>query len=114
MSGREIEGGPPRASKAGAPGAGGGPGPAWRPAVLASVGSILLHAVAVLWVWHSWGGFGRGGVLAWIDFPSSLAYLRLRGGAKLTWSLLIGGLQWGVLGAGLSLLVGRSARRPTS
>jgi hypothetical protein len=73
---------------------------------------LLLHALAVLWVWRFWGGFGRGGVLAWIDFPSSLAYLRLRGGAKLAWSLLIGGLQWAVFGAGLSLLFGTSARRP--
>jgi hypothetical protein len=82
------------------------------PVAIAAAGSFLLHALAVLWVWHFWGGFGRGGVLAWIDFPSSLAYLRLRGGAKLAWSLAIGGLQWAVLGAGLSLLFGSSARRP--
>jgi hypothetical protein len=97
--------------------AGTGPGrrargrPAWRPAAFAFAASLLLHAAAVLWVWLSWRGFGRGGVLAWIDFPSSLFYLQLRGGAKLAWSLLAGGLQWGILGAGLSLLVGRSARR---
>jgi hypothetical protein len=86
---------------------------AWRAAAFAAAGSFLLHGGAVLWVWHS-GGFGRVGVLAWIDFPSSLAYLRPRGGAKLAWSLLLGGLQWGVLGAGLSLLFGRAARRPGS
>jgi hypothetical protein len=82
------------------------------PIALAAAGSFLLHALAVLWVWHSWGSFGRGGVLAWIDFPSSLAYLRLRGGAKLAFSLAVGGLQWALLGAGLSLLFGSSARRP--
>jgi hypothetical protein len=82
------------------------------PIAIAAAGSFLLHALAVLWVWHFWGSFGRGGVLAWIDFPSSLAYLRLRGGAKLGWSLAVGGLQWAVLGAGLSLLFGSSARRP--
>jgi hypothetical protein len=76
---------------------------------VAVAASIVLHALAVLWVWRS-GGFGRGGVLAWIDFPSSLAYLRLRGEAKLVWSLLLGGLQWGLIAGGLSLLVGRSAR----
>ena len=86
---------------------------AWRAAAFAAAGSLLLHGAAVLWVWHS-GGFGRGGVLAWIDFPSSLAYLRPRGGAKLAWSLLLGGLQWAVLGAALSLLFGRAARRPGS
>jgi hypothetical protein len=91
--------------------AGSGRGRGWRAAVFAAAGSLLLHGAAVLWVWHS-GGFGRVGVLAWIDFPSSLAYLRPRGGAKLAWSLLLGGLQWAVLGAGLSLLFGRAARRP--
>lgn len=84
----------------------------WQPAAIALAASFLLHTVTVLWVWRTWSGFGRGGVLAWIDFPSSLAYLRWRGGAKLAWSLLIGGAQWAVMGAGLSLLVGRSARAP--
>ncbi|MBV8203053.1 MAG: hypothetical protein JOZ15_20750 [Acidobacteria bacterium] len=98
----------------GTPGASGGAGRrrAPGPIAIAAAGSFLLHALAVLWVWHFWGSFGRGGVLAWIDFPSSLAYLRLRGGAKLAFSLAIGGLQWAVLGAGLSLLFGSSARRP--
>jgi hypothetical protein len=85
----------------------------WRGAWFALAGSLLLHTCAVLWVWHSWTSFGRGGVLAWIDFPASLAYLRLRGGAKLAWSLAVGGLQWGIVGAALSLLIGTSARRPT-
>jgi hypothetical protein len=85
----------------------------WRGAWFALAGSFLLHTCAVLWVWRSWGSFGRGGVLAWIDFPASLAYLRLRGGAKIAWSLVVGGLQWGVVGAALSLLIGTSARRPS-
>jgi hypothetical protein len=85
-----------------------------RAAFFALAASFLLHAVAVLWVWHSWGPFGRGGVLAWVDFPISLAYLKLRGGAKLAWSLVVGGLQWGLIGAGLSLLFGTAARRPGS
>jgi hypothetical protein len=84
----------------------------WRGAWFALAGSLLLHTCAVLWVWHSWTSFGRSGVLAWIDFPVSLAYLRLRGGAKLAWSLAVGGLQWGLVGAALSLLIGTSARRP--
>ena len=86
---------------------------AWQPAAIAFAASLLLHTATILWVWRSWCGFGRGGVLAWIDFPSSLAYLRSRGGAKLAWSLLIGGAQWALVGAGLSLLVGRSARPPS-
>jgi hypothetical protein len=101
------------AGPGGGAGAATGPGRegAWRAAAFAAAGSLLLHGAAVLWVWHS-GGFGRVGVIAWIDFPSSLAYLRPRGGAKLAWSLLLGGLQWAALGAGLSLLFGRAARRP--
>ncbi len=62
------------------PAAGAGRRSAWRAAAFAAAGSLMLHGAAVLWVWHS-GGFGRVGVLAWIDFPSSLAYLRPRGGA---------------------------------
>jgi hypothetical protein len=81
------------------------------PILIASACSFVLHGLAVLWLWHSWRGFGRGGVLAWIDFPTSLAFLRLRGGARLAWSVLAGGAQWALLGAGLSLLVGSSARQ---
>jgi len=54
------------------PAAGAGRRSAWRAAAFAAAGSLMLHGAAVLWVWHS-GGFGRVGVLAWIDFPSSLA-----------------------------------------
>lgn len=86
----------------------------WRGVWFALAASFLLHTFAVLWVWRSWGSFGRGGVLAWIDFPASLAYLRLRGGAKIAWSLAAGGLQWGLVGAALSLLFGSAARRPSN
>ena len=108
------EAAPPASRRAASPGApeGGRAATAWQPAAIALAASFLLHTVTILWVWRTWSGFGRGGVLAWIDFPSSLAYLRWRGGAKLAWSLLIGGAQWAAVGAGLSLLVGRSARAP--
>lgn len=117
-AGAEQRGGgeaaPPASRRAQSSGAaaGGRADTPWQPAAIALAASFLLHAVTVLWVWQTWSGFGRGGVLAWIDFPSSLVYLRWRGGAKLAWSLLIGGAQWAVVGAGLSLLVGRSARAP--
>lgn len=97
---------------AGGAGATGGAARRWRPVAFAAAGSFLLHAVAVLWEWHSWRGFGRVGVLTWIDFPSSLAYLRSRGGATVAWSLLLGGTQWALIGAALSVILGRSARRP--
>ena len=44
--------------------------------------------------WGTWGEFGRGNLLAWIDFPVSLAYLHLDGTPLLLWSLAAGGLQW--------------------
>jgi hypothetical protein len=72
---------------------------------------VLLHTFTVLWVWRTWGYFGRGNVLAWLDFPVSLAYLQLDGSPLLAWSLAAGGLQWAVIAAALTWLVGLSARR---
>jgi hypothetical protein len=72
---------------------------------------VLLHTVTVLWAWRTWGYFGRGNVLAWLDFPVSLAYLQLDGSPLLFWSLAAGGLQWAAIAAALTWLVGRSARR---
>jgi len=83
-----------------------------RRAILASVAiGVVLHTFTVLWVWRTWGYFGRGNVLAWLDFPISLSYLQLDGHPLLFWSLAAGGLQWAVIAAGLTWLVGRSARR---
>jgi hypothetical protein len=78
------------------------------PAVLIGV---VLHTVTVLWVWKTWGYFGRGNVLAWLDFPVSLAYLQLDDTPLLVWSLAAGGLQWAAIAAALTWLVGLSARR---
>jgi hypothetical protein len=71
---------------------------------------VALHTLTVLWVWHAWGTFGRGNVLAWLDFPVCLAYLQLGGTPLLLWSLVAGGLQWAAIAAALTWLVGRSAR----
>lgn len=71
---------------------------------------MLLHTAAVLWLWRSWGVLSLGFVFLWMDFPVSLAYLRLKGGAVLAGSLAAGGLEWAAIGALLSLLVARSAR----
>ncbi len=76
----------------------------------AMIAGFLLHTATVLGVWKSWGEFGRGNVLAWIDFPVSLAFLHLDGRSLLLWSLAAGGLQWAV-GAGLlTLFLGWAAR----
>ena len=74
--------------------------------------AVALHTLAVLWIWRSWGVLGRGTILAWLDFPVSLAWLQLEGRALLLCSLAVGGLQWAVIGAALTWGVGRALRRP--
>lgn len=81
-----------------------------RAGLAALIIGFLLHTVTALAVWRTWGTFGRGNVLAWIDFPVSLAYVHLDGGPLLTCSLIAGGLQWGVITALLSLWLGSTAR----
>jgi hypothetical protein len=71
---------------------------------------VLLHSVAIFAVWKTWGAFGRGNLLAWIDFPASLAFLHLDGTPLLLWSLAAGGLQWAIIAALLSFFLGRAAR----
>jgi hypothetical protein len=78
-----------------------------RTAVLVGV---LLHSVAIFTVWRTWGEFGRGNLLAWIDFPASLAFLHLDGTPLLLCSLAGGGLQWALIAALLSFSLGRAAR----
>ncbi|HEY0783549.1 MAG TPA: hypothetical protein VGE98_13910 [Thermoanaerobaculia bacterium] len=84
--------------------------PSRRSALIAAVLGFVLHSAATLWAWRSWGAFGRGNVIAWMDFPLSLLYLHLDGKALLASSLAVGGLQWSAIAAGLSLLLGRSVR----
>ncbi len=76
----------------------------------AAIAAFCIHTVIALLAWSTWGRFGRGNVLVWMDFPASLAFLQLTGGALLAASLLLGGLQWTGLGALLTYLLGRSAR----
>jgi hypothetical protein len=71
---------------------------------------LLLHSVAIFTVWKTWGAFGRGNLLAWIDFPTSLAFLHLDGTPLLLCSLAAGGLQWAILAGLLSFFLGRAAR----
>jgi hypothetical protein len=81
-----------------------------RAGLAALIIGCLLHTVTALAVWRTWGTLGRGNVLAWIDFPVSLAYVHLDGGPLLACSLIAGGLQWGVITALLSLWLGSTAR----
>jgi hypothetical protein len=84
--------------------------PGRRAALIAAAACFLLHAATLLWTWRGWGLLGRRNVLTWVDFPISLAYLARAPGELLLWSLLLGGLQWALLGGLLTLLIGRSAR----
>jgi hypothetical protein len=84
--------------------------PSGRAARIALIIGFLLHTIAALTAWFTWSSFGRANVLAWIDFPVSVALLRLDGGPLLFWSLLAGGLQWGAIAALLSLFLGRTVR----
>ena len=70
---------------------------------------FLLHTLAAAWVFYHWGPGLRGGVLAWMDFPVSLAYLGLHGRSLLVASLVVGGAWWGVLAALLHRALGAVA-----
>lgn len=78
----------------------------------AALTGLVLHTLTALWIWQTRGIFNRGNILVWLDLPLSLVYLELAGTRLLVWSLLAGGLQWAGIAAGLTWLVGRSARRP--
>jgi hypothetical protein len=76
----------------------------------AAIAAFCLHVVVALLAWSSWGRFGRGNILVWMDFPASLAFLQLTGGKLLAATLLLGGLQWAGLGVLLTYVLGRSVR----
>lgn len=84
--------------------------PSGRAALKAALAILVLHTVIALGVWKTWGEFGRGNVIAWIDFPTSLAYLHLDGTPMLLWSLAAGGLQWAVIAWLLTLSLGWATR----
>jgi hypothetical protein len=73
------------------------------------VAGFLLHTVSVLWLWFRWDVVLRRTILVWMDIPMSLIYLSLAGRQLLAASLVIGGIQWAIVGAALSYLVGRLA-----
>ena len=75
---------------------------------------LALHTLAVLWVWSSWQPMQRSGVVLWADFPLSLLYLGAAGRELLAWSLLAGGLWWGVVAGLLAAVVGRAAPGPAA
>jgi hypothetical protein len=80
--------------------------PSRRAMIAAVVLGVVAHTFTVLSVWQSWGYFGRANVLAWIDFPVSLAYLDAEGEPLLAWSLVVGGLQWAAIAALLTIWLG--------
>ena len=87
--------------------------PSPRAALKAALAILVLHTVIALGVWKTWGEFGRGNVIAWIDFPTSLAYLHLDGTPMLLWSLAAGGLQWAAIAWLLTMSLGWATRART-
>ena len=81
------------------------------PVLRAALVALVLHTVTVLWCWRTWGEFGRYLVLDWIDFPVALLYWHVSGGDFLATSLVLGGLQWALIGALLAFILGRTLRR---
>ena len=73
----------------------------------AALAGLLLHTIAVLWLWARWDPGLRGAWMIWVDLPLSLLWVGLSGGALLAVSLVVGGLWWGALSAGLTLAIGR-------
>ena len=69
-----------------------------------------LHTLSLLWLWFQWDTALRRTVLVWLDIPVSLIYLGLSAKSLLATALILGGLQWAAIGAGLVLLVGRASR----
>ena len=84
--------------------------PSGRAARTAALVGFLLHCVTTLLAWWTWGEFGRGYVLAWIDFPISLFFMHLDGPPLLRWSLAAGGAQWAVIAWLLTLFLGSAVR----
>jgi len=87
--------------------------PSRRAALAASIIGFLLHTATALVVWRTWGYFGRGNVLSYIDLPVSLTFLHLDGTPFLAWSLVAGGLQWAIITALLTLWLGSTLREPS-
>lgn len=85
------------------------PGPR-RAVWMAAVGAAVLHTGAVLWVWRSWTVGLRSGWLVWMDLPVSLLFVEAREGWLLALSLVLGGMQWAVIGGLLSALLGAFVR----
>jgi hypothetical protein len=85
--------------------------PSRRAVLMAVVAGLLLHTVTVLWVWRSWGYFGRANVMTWMDLPVSITYLHLEGQPFLAASLTAGGLQWAAIAALLTVWVGSTIHK---
>lgn len=67
----------------------------------------MAHSLLALWAWSSGLPGWRGTKLIWIDFPVSLLFLQGQDRSVLLGSLVLGGLQWGFLAAGATLVLGR-------
>jgi hypothetical protein len=73
--------------------------------------ALFAHSAFALWAWGSGEPGWRSTKLVWMDLPVSLLYLHAQDRAVLLGSLVLGGLQWGLLAAGATLALGYLAER---
>ena len=85
--------------------------PSRRAVLAAAILAAILHTLTALSVWQSWDYFGRAGLLTWMDFPVSLAFLHLDGAPMLAWSLVAGGLQLAAIASLLTIWLGSTLPR---
>ncbi len=74
-----------------------------------ALAGFVLHSLSIGWLWLNWDVTLRRTVLVWLDIPASLLYLSFASRGLLAAALLVGGLQWAVLGGLLSYLLGRAS-----
>ena len=72
---------------------------------------FVIHTGLALWAWSSGQPGLRTASLVWIDLPVSLIYLHAPENRVLIGSLLLGGIQWGLLAAAATLILGWVADR---
>jgi hypothetical protein len=70
---------------------------------------FLLHSLSLTLLWFQDAALRRT-FLVWLDFPASLLYLGFAPRSLFVASLLLGGLQWAVIGAALAALARRASR----
>ena len=85
-----------------------------KTSLMKALWAFALHALAVGWLRFQWGPGSRGGVLAWMDFPVSLAFAGLTPVETRALALLylITNVLYSLLGGVVFLFAKRHSPRP--